>query len=459
MRLLAGPSATRFASRDRNVGEHEVVVGALPSSGFRRVLNPPSQRVSYNQRGGLSEALGWLASAGVPMWRAMTALMTGGMLLILARRLPKMLLHTRIRRHLELVHALREHAVDARSLAAMPELSAHPDRQRALKQIQAKVLAQLTRGRALVDNLLLELHGDRPAALMRSGTALAALAACEMRSREAVADEKARLTHLPGMAALSLPAGRDVQARSEQQALKELGEGAGSGAVVSPCRLRQLTLAVGMLRKLEVDLDFQAELLSCQLKMEASTDYSRDNFAYGSTPLSSWLELFACEPVQAVIQARPAAELRYVVLGSSTGWLCFYGACVYGFRTRGIELLPNLVAAAKRTAREAAIFGVHFECDDMLRSDLRGSHLIILASQCWDAPLLAAVRVKLLDELPTGALVLDYTPLLGEPPETSRDERMPMPAKSEGRSLQLACTVSAPVSWDGTHKFWVWRVC
>jgi len=155
------------------------------------------------------------------MWRAgVTALVCGSaVLLLLTRRVPTMMLRTRIRRHLELVHALREHAVAARSLAAKTELSAHPDRRRALKQVQSKALAQLTRGRALVDLLLLELCGERPAAPQNSRAALAALAACERRSREALAAEQAQLVRLLGMAAPPPPPGREAQARSEQQAL------------------------------------------------------------------------------------------------------------------------------------------------------------------------------------------------------------------------------------------------
>ena len=390
---------------------------------------------------------------------ATAGLVAGGALLFAWHRLPALLLRRRIRRHLDLVHALREHAVAARALSARLG-PAHPDRQRALRKLQSKVLAQLTRGRTLVDALLLELHGKRATAGgPRNEKALCALISCEARSRAEIASETALAVDLLGPAALSAPPpGRRELLRAEEQALTDLAGGRANpnAPAVPRWRLHQLRRALASLRGLESDLNFQAVLLSHQLQMEETTGYSRGNFAYGSTPLPSWLALFACEPVQAVLRAQPAA--KYVVLGSSIGWLCFYGACVYGLPTRGIELLPNLVTAAERVGRTAGIEGVQFKCADMLKTDLRLSQLVVLASQCWDAPLLSALRLKLLEELPDGALVLDYTPLLGErPPETPEQSAHGDPP-TRTRGFVLACTVDAPVSWDGAHTFWVWRV-
>jgi hypothetical protein len=45
----------------------------------------------------------------------------------------------------------------------------------------------------------------------------------------------------------------------------------------------------------------------------------------------------------------------------------------------------------------------------MLRSDLSGVGVIMLASQCWDRPLMDAVASKLEAELMEGAVVIDYT--------------------------------------------------
>ena len=226
------------------------------------------------------------------------------------------------------------------------------------------------------------------------------------------------------------------------------------------CQPSALRRAVKVLRALESSLDFQAELLAEQRAVAASTGYSSSNFAYGSTPLQSWVALFDAEPVRRTLSGAPSAGLRYVVLGSSLGSLVLYGACVHGLHSRGIELLPLLARTAERIAAEAGVVGASFECADMLSSDLKGSDIVLLASQCWDRTLIAAVRRKLLCELPLGALVLDYTAALGEVEESSPDRPPPLPpsGSSARRAFALACTVHAPVSWDGSHCFWVWRV-
>ena len=105
----------------------------------------------------------------------------------------------------------------------------------------------------------------------------------------------------------------------------------------------------------------------------------------------------------------------------------------------------------------------------------------MLASQCWDKPLLKAIGSKLLAELSVGALVLDYTAALGEqdeegageqeaseqePSERGQDEQgqdeQGQDEQGQGRSIgqrfELQATVSAAVSWDSAHAFYVWRV-
>jgi len=215
-------------------------------------------------------------------------------------------------------------------------------------------------------------------------------------------------------------------------------------------------------------------LLDAQLEMARHSSYTQANFAYGSTPLRSWLAVF-----QAVAMRLGAAcsTVRYTVLGSSLGSLSIYGACVYGWRARGIELLPLLTRHATRVVRSCGVIGVHFECADMLDCDLSNEDVIMLASQCWDDALVAAVRMKMLNDLPEGSLVVDYTDALGkEVAEVANVASPPGEWSSQtawaswsscshvddqhaARHFALECTVRAPVSWDGGHQFWIWRVC
>lgn len=63
--------------------------------------------------------------------------------------------------------------------------------------------------------------------------------------------------------------------------------------------------------------------------------------------------------------------------------------------------------------------GADFVCGDMLNCPAGNAAVVMLASQCWDTPLVAAVAAKLRSELPWGSLVIDYTdgmrPVFGDP--------------------------------------------
>ena len=370
-------------------------------------------------------------------------------------------LRARIRRLQSVLEALRTHAAAARALDGhISGTLGHP--RPALRQLQRRALGGLETARAQLDANLLRLRAADPLAeLLSAADSHASVRDCERRLRAELAEERAHVVRLAGSAPTTptAPPSRPEMLREEQRtvaALERPEQPAGRLA----CQPSALRRAVKALRALESSLDFQAELLAEQRAVAASTGYSSANFAYGSTPLQSWVALFDAEPVRRTLSGAPSAGLRYVVLGSSLGSLVIYGACVHGLRSRGIELLPLLARTAERIAAEAGVVGASFECADMLSSDLKGSDIVLLASQCWDRTLIAAVRRKLLCELPLGALVLDYTAALGEAEESSPDRPPPLPpsGSSARRAFALACTVHAPVSWDGSHCFWVWRV-
>ena len=244
------------------------------------------------------------------------------------------------------------------------------------------------------------------------------------------------------LVAAYVPPQRSEMLRAEQQALAAL-----HGRCAQPEALRH---AVRALRALESDVDFQAALLHAQREMAGATGYDATNFAYGSTPLPSWLKVFESAPLRAALRDdKGRAALRYYVLGSSLGWLCFYGACVHGLRSHGIELLPVLAREAIGVARDAEVDGVSFECADMLGCDLSAADILLLTSQCWDGPMLEKLRAKLLRELREGALVIDYTAAMGE-----GDARQGWGE----RTFVLEWKGVGEVSWGGEITFWVWRV-
>ena len=82
---------------------------------------------------------------------------------------------------------------------------------------------------------------------------------------------------------------------------------------------------------------------------------------------------------------------------------------------------------------------------------------------CILAAMVISLRRKLRDELPDGALVLDYSAQLGD---ANADADADANADAGGAAgagrgaaatFHLLCTVSAPVSWDGRHTFFVFE--
>lgn len=334
------------------------------------------------------------------------------------------------------------------------------------------MLAGLDAARAQIDERLLLLagvSGSSTSASTSRSKSEAAVHACERRARAEVEAEAVQTQALLGRPASTIvpaaPPPREQMLKDEQQTVAELErpndvrDGCETWAGLLAAQPKALRRAVKLLRSTEASLDFQAELLVEQRRASAEFGYTSDNFAYGSTPLRSWLMLFESPPLRAKRRAAHLeGPLRYYVLGSSLGSLCVYGACVYGIETRGIELMPGLAQAAQRIVTRAGVVGVSFECADMLGVDLSEADVLLLASQCWDAPLVAALGAKLLAELRPGALVIDYTPALGEASRRGDDGEQQQQQQPGGRRFVLEHSCEAPVSWGGALRFYIWRV-
>ena len=420
------------------------------------------------------------------LFAAAAALAVGLSVRPLLRAARKAVLRLRIHRLRERLSALSCHAATARALRlayrhrvdAKTGTDSMRERVLALRTLERRALAGLEATRQHVDHLLLGLLDVAGGAGLGTHKPSESVAALEARVRAELAVESTLGSQLLGAHEASAvipsaPPPRHVLLRLEQRAIESLGAAAvaGDGAYAGPRPAQPVALrrAVRALRAMESSLDFQAELLAEQRRVALASGYTGENFAYGSTPLQSWLVLFECAPVQAALRAAGPGNTRYAVLGSSLGSLVIYGACVYGLPSRGIELMPLLANRASDLASRAGVAGASFECADMLDCSLADCAILLLASQCWDRSLIAAVRSKLLAELQVGALVLDYTSALGEEEEGEEGvvEGTPTALPQEGeaasrpasrRRFALQTTVSAPVSWDGAHKFWVWRV-
>ncbi|RHY35678.1 hypothetical protein DYB25_004947 [Aphanomyces astaci] len=197
------------------------------------------------------------------------------------------------------------------------------------------------------------------------------------------------------------------------------------------------------LRHQEETRPFHVQLRACQLQL--STSYDVSSFAYGSTPLFTWIDLFRSRVLVDCIARIKESPQQHVsactVFGSSAGSLVFFTSLICGIRVQGIEILPFLVDTSTDTQRRFLMEEcVDFQCQDMLTADLQHVQLLVLTSQCWEAGLIKALVNKLEKELPPLALVLDYTAAL-----------------SSAGGFTLVQSTTGVVSWNKSHTFNVYR--
>ncbi|QDZ22075.1 hypothetical protein HOP50_06g46160 [Chloropicon primus] len=192
---------------------------------------------------------------------------------------------------------------------------------------------------------------------------------------------------------------------------------------------------------LQKTMSFQSELLRCQEEASASGggQYSKENFAYGTTPLASFMTVFSDETVKEKVERcrLEQADQVYTVWGSSIGWLAFYGRLAFGLRTKGYEILDYLVSLSTEVAKKYDVVrDLHFEARDMLETDLSSTGILFLTSQCWDLDLKAKAYAKVAEELPEGSIVIDYSSDL-----------------TEYDGVQRLSVVRCPVSWNDQQDF------
>ena len=257
---------------------------------------------------------------------------------------------------------------------------------------------------------------------------------------------------------------------------------------------------VAKLAAAERDVDARAALaheIETRFRVASpGTSYSSENFAYGTTSLRAWTRVVAACPALANAMRALAADAekdpegalpasrrveslgddggessaevstralhvleqkaRVVVFGSSTGWLVFYAALVFGARSVGYELLEGRVATANETARECVFSSERssekntssvsdlfaFSCSDALFAPLgENAKVVVLTSQCWDEALKTRVASRLASHLTVGALVVDYGDSL----------------KRERAFGEPVAVVEAPTSWNEKQKFYVFQ--
>ena len=340
------------------------------------------------------------------------------------------------------VDRLRRHAESARVLAAEARarldaldgadatLAATLARPRAALRVLARALnartrdtlAALERAKAIVDAALVAHHRDAETSSETSdrkddarhaqhASAFAALleeaeedgllaplprlpdapAAEAVVVSDSDASASPRPSHHSSLAARLLRSSSSDAVGPPELAALELIAGGPDAFAADPLRAARLRRAVAALRAAERDVDARARLvaetraISLSAAAEKETkkySYTEENFAYGSTPLASWLlvhvacpelleatRALANDPQRTLLASgrrrssgdasssengfiNPSPPERYAVWGSSSGWLVLYAALGLGVRAVGYELLECHVDTARRVARE-----------------------------------------------------------------------------------------------------------
>ncbi|KAJ1447370.1 hypothetical protein M885DRAFT_624435 [Pelagophyceae sp. CCMP2097] len=197
-------------------------------------------------------------------------------------------------------------------------------------------------------------------------------------------------------------------------------------------RLEALGRFLPALRELERGWAFQKALLLDQLRLARDVPaaaggaslprHDRDALAYGTTPFSSICKVFA-HPACAAARARCARDTgadACLVLGASSGALVAYAAAL-GLRAVGVEVVPTLVAVARRLActfsPNLPLAEEDFVCADLRDSSdaalhplFRSASIVVVTSTCWDVGLKRTVRAALAQHAAKGTIVVDYEP-------------------------------------------------
>ncbi|KAK3234289.1 hypothetical protein CYMTET_55450 [Cymbomonas tetramitiformis] len=221
---------------------------------------------------------------------------------------------------------------------------------------------------------------------------------------------------------------------------KDDSEGAGPLAIAEPVKLFRV---IERLHNIECTLQFQTKLLVDTKTTSAHSDYSHGNFAYGSTPYRSWTTVFQESVVQEEVREAIRTGKKLQVWGSSIGWIPLYAALTFqGLKTTGYELLPCLHQVAEQVVMDEAIHNAEFKFCDMMDAPASEAQIVMLTSQCWDDQLMHRVGDKLANELPMDSIVIDYTNKLKDWVEFGHEP---------------VATVTAPVSWNPTQTFYIWK--
>jgi len=171
---------------------------------------------------------------------------------------------------------------------------------------------------------------------------------------------------------------------------------------------------------------------------------------------------FVTTPMQVVGRmlslAQTGGEDLVMDLGSGDGRIVIAAAKTYGAHGIGVELDPDLVAAARENARRVGVGQLtRFVNADVLKTDLSGASVVTAYLLPW---LMDALQPKFLAELAPGTRIVSHAfPMSGwEPDET---ERIRLSGAYEGRTATIYYWVvpaQARGSWHAVQPEGDWTL-
>jgi tetratricopeptide (TPR) repeat protein len=181
-------------------------------------------------------------------------------------------------------------------------------------------------------------------------------------------------------------------------------------------RLSTLSQVIKSIRTLECTPQFVADRNQAMheyhdmiVKKHPERDYTFINFAYGMVFFHTFHEMFVKIPMaKAAITRAQNHNLKFIHLGSNVGTETLYAALTWGIESVGYDVLCNLVDEAKKLKTAFNIENAEFHCRDALESDLSNAAVVWIDNQSWDEELTNKIFKKLADELPIGAVVVEY---------------------------------------------------
>ena len=182
--------------------------------------------------------------------------------------------------------------------------------------------------------------------------------------------------------------------------------------------------------------------------------------AYGQVYYPSVRRLLA-RPLVARTMRRAGTEAQKLLhLGSNIGTETFYLSMAAGANVavEGFELVCSLVQRADELRERFLphVGNVTFRCADALTANLRDTALLWLDNQAWDPAFMRVLYAKIVDEMPDGALLIDFAALDAQfdYPRNWNDTSASIGSVGGSGTLDVVGCATLDASWDrgtGTH--------